>query len=173
MNPIHPAGLLTGIVLLLALSPLCSAGSDDLRRAASKGDADAAFKLGLEYYAGTADRTKNPEVAVYWFRKAAEKGNIPAYYNLGVCLEHGLGAEKSRIEAYHAYRKAADKGLVQAQLRCAEILKEGLPDPSRDPCGSGTGIISFPETGTAENPCGTAASCRNAPCPPCRLADCG
>ncbi|MBO5689380.1 MAG: sel1 repeat family protein [Lentisphaeria bacterium] len=120
--------MLTKILLWLAVSPLCSAGSDALRDAAARGDADAAFRLGLEYYAGTALRLKNPEVAVYWFRKAAEKGNIPAYYNLGICQEHGIGAEKSRIAAYHAYRKAADGGLVQAQLRCAEILQTGLPE---------------------------------------------
>ena len=128
MNPLRlPAGLLTGI-LLLAVSPLCSAVSDPLRDAAAKGDADAAFRLGLEYYAGTAARTRNPEVAVYWFRKAADSGNIPAYYNLGICFEHGIGVEKSRIEAYHAFRKAADGGLIQAQLRVAEILRKGLPE---------------------------------------------
>ena len=127
MSSTLSAGLLTGI-LLLAVSPLCSAVSDPLREAAAAGDAGSAFRLGMEYYAGSAGRTRNPEVAVYWFRKAADAGNIPASYNLGVCLEHGIGIEKSRIAAYHAYRKAADAGLVQAQLRCAEILRKGLPE---------------------------------------------
>ncbi|MBQ4336356.1 MAG: SEL1-like repeat protein, partial [Lentisphaeria bacterium] len=127
MNLRLPAGLLTG-VLLLAVSPLCSAVSDPLREEALRGDANAAFRLGLEYYTGTAVRTKNPEVAVYWFRKAAEKGNAPAAYNLGICLEHGIGTEKSRIEACHAYRQAADAGLLQAQLRYAELLRNGLPE---------------------------------------------
>ena len=127
MSSTLSAGLLTGI-LLLAVSPLCSAVSDPLREAAAGGDAESAFRLGLEYYAGSAGRTRNPEVAVYWFRKAADGGNIPAYYNLGICLEHGVGTEKSRIAAYHAYRKAADAGLLQARLRCAEILRKGLPE---------------------------------------------
>ncbi len=48
--------------------------------------------------------------AVHWFRKAAEKGDTDAQYNLGFCYDNGKGVAKDQTEAVKWYRKAAKQG---------------------------------------------------------------
>lgn len=56
---------------------------------------------------------QNEEKAVYWFRKAAEQGYVPAQCNLGVFLLSGI--KKDEKQAVVWLRKAAEKGSSQAQ----------------------------------------------------------
>ncbi len=60
--------------------------------------------------------------AVKWFRKAAEQGNAPAQYNLGLCYAKGKGVRKSSKEAEKWFRKAAEQGLEPAK-KALELLK--------------------------------------------------
>lgn len=53
--------------------------------------------------------------AVYWYSKAAEKGDKYAQYNLGVSYEYGYGITKSYPDAVYWYRKAAEEGMATAQ----------------------------------------------------------
>ena len=50
------------------------------------------------------------------FRKAAEKGEAKAYFNMGVCYQFGKGTRKNSKKAVECYRKAAELGLPDAML---------------------------------------------------------
>jgi len=52
---------------------------------------------------------------VKWYRKAAERNDPHAQYNLGVCYAHGQGVEKDEVEAVKWYRKAAEGNYVEGQ----------------------------------------------------------
>ena len=65
-------------------------------------------------------------------RKAAERGEVNAQFNLGITYWFGDGVTKNPVEAVNWYRKAAEQGLAKAQfnLGCAY--------------SSGTGVIKDP-----------------------------
>lgn len=52
--------------------------------------------------------------AVKSFRKAAEKGNVKAEYNYGICLYNGYGTARDRVEAVKRFVNAAIFGISQA-----------------------------------------------------------
>lgn len=53
--------------------------------------------------------------AVEYYRKAAEKGDIVAHYNIGVCYENGSGVLQNIEIAKDWYKKASEQGYSQAQ----------------------------------------------------------
>lgn len=53
--------------------------------------------------------------AVEYYRKAAEKGDIVAHYNMGVCYENGVGVSRDIEIAKYWYKKASEQGYNQAQ----------------------------------------------------------
>lgn len=55
--------------------------------------------------------------AVYWHRKAADKGNAKAMFKLGLAYGYGYGVPENDSEAVYWYRKAADKGNVKAMSK--------------------------------------------------------
>ena len=87
---------------------------DDTKNAATKGNAEAQFYLGLCYYSG-AGVTKNHAEAVKWFRKAAEQGHAIAQYNLGLCYANATGVTEDLAEAVKWYLKSAEQGYARAQ----------------------------------------------------------
>lgn len=56
---------------------------------------------------------------MFWFRKAAEQGDVNGEVNLAWQYESGLGVPKDHTEAVTWYRKAADQGDIQAQAYIA------------------------------------------------------
>jgi TPR repeat protein len=58
---------------------------------------------------------KNEAEAVSWYRKAADKGESLAMFNLGHMLANGWGVSKNEAEAVSWYRKAARLGVKEAQ----------------------------------------------------------
>ena len=54
--------------------------------------------------------SQNFEVAVEWFRRAAEKGDVNAYYYLGNCYYHGTGVSRNARLAISWFHKAARRG---------------------------------------------------------------
>ena len=107
--------------------------ADALRAAAISGDAGAQLKLATEFFFGTRTRPRNPVLAVYWFRRAADQGNAEATYNLGVCYEKGWGVEQpSLVRASRNYDAAAAKGLPEAKLRKALLLARGIPNEPQE-----------------------------------------
>ena len=55
--------------------------------------------------------------AVRWYRLAAEQGNAPAQFNLGVAYVNGDGVTRDNEEALRWYRLAAEQGHAPAQER--------------------------------------------------------
>jgi len=45
--------------------------------------------------------------AMTWYRKAADKGNATAMYNVGVLYENGFGVHMDTDKAIEWYKKAA------------------------------------------------------------------
>ena len=98
--------------------------ADFLREKALKGDSYAIVALGDEFFRGEK-RPRNHALALYWYRKAAEK-NLPlGLYRYGVCLEFGWGTEKNPRLAFEKYCAAGK--YAAAQLRAAEMLLQGVP----------------------------------------------
>ena len=59
------------------------------------------------------------------FRKAAERGDAWAQYNLGVCYINGDGVEQDGKEAVKWFRKAAEQGDADAQYNLGLTYYEG------------------------------------------------
>ena len=104
---------------------VCVSAADALRDKAEKGDPEAAFELGNEYFYGTETRKANPVLAAHWFRKASAE--IPeAMFNYGICLERGLGVDRDPVAAAECYRKAAEKKCLPAEFNYAMVLLNGV-----------------------------------------------
>jgi len=53
---------------------------------------------------------QNNGQAVYWFRKAAEQGDVGGQWSLGEMYRDGRGVEKNDEQAVYWFRKAAEQG---------------------------------------------------------------
>jgi TPR repeat protein len=71
---------------------------------------------------------RNYEVAVEWFRLAAEQGYAPAQCKLGMMLFVGRGIPQDRIEAYKWIFLAAKQGDSQAAKALQTAAERMLPE---------------------------------------------
>ena len=86
-----------------------------LEKAASHGNAKAAFDLGAMHQLGRGvpvDRA----AGFKWFEKAAKSGDVAAQACLGECYEKGFGIAVDSSQAVHWYAKAAEQGSCDAQV---------------------------------------------------------
>lgn len=100
------------------------AAEEDLR-AARKGNAEAAERLGIRYQRGDGVEQDYAE-ALKWFSAAAEKGNAGAEYSLGFMYENGLGAVTDLAAAVSFYKKAAAHGSARAERSLGRLYEGGL-----------------------------------------------
>ncbi len=91
---------------------------------AEAGDADAMFNMGQAYKLGRSV-PMDKAIARDWYRKAANKGHLPAQANLGILLFQA--GEKA--EAAQWLKTAADRGEMRAQyvLGVAHWNGDGVP----------------------------------------------
>ena len=68
---------------------------------------------------------QDDQEAVKWFRLAAEDGNAPAQYSLGLAYEKGQGVPQDYQEAIKWYRLAATQGDSAAQTHLGVIYSNG------------------------------------------------
>ena len=92
-----------------------------LQQKAYLGDADAQFALASAFQKGR-NIIKNAKYAFYWFKKAANQGNIAAQYNVWFSYLIGDGVEKDESEANRWYQKAALKNSQSTNLVINNIL---------------------------------------------------
>jgi TPR repeat protein len=97
-----------------ASNGFCRNSTEELHKAAERGDAKAQFNLGLSYFKGEG-LPQNSAEAAKWFRKAAEQGDAEAQWFLGAMYDTGIGVAKNATEAVKWIRKAAEQGLADAQ----------------------------------------------------------
>lgn len=100
-----------------------------VEKQAMAGSPEAQHDLAAIYIAGHAGVEQNYERAVYWFRKAAEKGVANARYNLGVLNHQGLGVKANLDEAIYWYKQAAEKNHAEAQYNLGIAYIEGIGVP--------------------------------------------
>lgn len=92
---------------------------------AKSGNRDAQFNVGLFYHTGKAGVKKDYQQAVYWYRKAADQGQINAQGNLGYLYVNGIGVTQDYSQAAYWYRKAADQGDMSAQASLGYLYFDG------------------------------------------------
>jgi localization factor PodJL len=99
-------------------------GSATLRNAALKGDASAAFEVGVRYAEGKGV-AQNYDEAAKWYDRAAQANVVPAMFRLGALFEKGLGAKKDLDVARRYYVLAADRGNAKAMHNLAVLDADG------------------------------------------------
>ena len=96
----------------------------ELFQNAERGDRQAQYELGDNYYYGRGvkeDHTRGAE----WYRKAAEHGHADAQYNLGVMHAEGRGVEPDDAKAVKWFRKAAEQEHADAQYNLGWMYQNG------------------------------------------------
>ena len=99
-------------------------GSAALRTAANKGDAGAAFEIGVRYAEGKGV-AQDYTTAATWYERAAQGGIVPATFRLGTLHEKGLGVKKDAAAARGYYLQAAEKGSAKAMHNLAVLDADG------------------------------------------------
>ncbi|MEQ9638636.1 MAG: tetratricopeptide repeat protein [Alphaproteobacteria bacterium] len=99
-----------------------------LQVAASEGDAEAAYQVGLIYDAGRGVPA-DPAQALKWFTQAAEAGHAEAARVVGIYYEEGKGVAQDHTQSARWYGRAANAGNAKAQrnLGSAYALGRGVP----------------------------------------------
>ncbi|MBO7708111.1 MAG: sel1 repeat family protein, partial [Thermoguttaceae bacterium] len=67
--------------------------------------------------------------AVFWFRKAADQGNLDAQYRLARCYSNGMGVGADPAKAAECYRIAAEKGHAVSQNALGDCYSQGIGVP--------------------------------------------
>jgi len=101
---------------------------EQVRVSAARGDAEAQFNLGSDYYYGYGVKQDYRE-AVRWYQKSALQGSAKAKYSLAYCYAHGFGVTRDVNEAIRYLRQAADQGSPQALCQLARMYSEGRDLP--------------------------------------------
>ena len=121
---------------------------DPLRDRALAGEVAAQLQLANEFFFGR-NRPRNPTLAAYWFRRAAELGSPEGTYNFAVCLERGWGVPQSENQAFSFYTKAAEAGRPEARMRRARLLYSGVKEEKGE-TGTRPAIPAEPEKALEE-----------------------
>jgi TPR repeat protein len=109
---------------------LAAALAADLRAAASRGEADAQYRLAerLSFDGIDADRTE----AVDWLRRAAAQGHRDAQAHLSWVYHSGVGVPANDAEAIKWERLAAEHGQASAQYYLGSDYELGLCGVPKD-----------------------------------------
>lgn len=96
---------------------------------AESGDSAAQAGLGFVFESGSYGQSKDMAQAAFWYRKAAEQGEIFAQTMLAKLYALGEGVPKDFSSAVFWNRKAANKGvaIAQAELGAAYWGGVGVP----------------------------------------------
>ncbi len=105
--------------------------SATLRAAATAGDVNAEFEMGVRLIEGRGV-AKDPRAAAQWFEQAAARDLPIAEYRLGALYEKGVGVARDSQLAMSWYAKAANAGNARAMhnlaVMNAEAASGGKPD---------------------------------------------
>jgi localization factor PodJL len=99
-------------------------GGPGLRTAAMKGDATAAYEIGVRFAEGKGIAA-NYDEAAKWYDRAAQAGVVPATFRLGTLYEKGLGVKKDADIARRYYTQAAERGNAKAMHNLAVLDADG------------------------------------------------
>ncbi|HMM91792.1 hypothetical protein [Bradyrhizobium sp.] len=99
-------------------------GGPVLRTAALKGDASAAYEIGVRFAEGKGV-APNLDEAAKWYDRAAKAGVVPAVFRLGTFYEKGLSVKKDVEIARRYYLQAAERGSAKAMHNLAVLDADG------------------------------------------------
>lgn len=99
-------------------------GGPALRGAAMKGDATAAYEIGVRFAEGKGVAA-NYDEAAKWYDRAAQAGVVPATFRLGTLYEKGLGVKRDADIARRYYTQAAERGNAKAMHNLAVLDADG------------------------------------------------
>ena len=99
-------------------------GGPVLRAAALKGDATAAYEIGVRFAEGKGVAA-NYDEAAKWYDRAAQAGVVPAIFRLGTLYEKGLSVKKDVDIARRYYMQAAERGSAKAMHNLAVLDADG------------------------------------------------
>ena len=88
---------------------------------ARAGDANALNTLGTALRGRSIFGPPNEHLSTQYFHQSAERGNIKAAYNLGICYAEGTGVDQSNSNSFHWFTVAAN-GRHQGALTLAITL---------------------------------------------------
>lgn len=91
---------------------------------AEGGDAKEQYELGKIYMDGIFT-SKNPELAIEWFRKSATQGYFKAFYQIGLAYYEGIGIGRDLHQAADYFRKGAEAGHNEALYALGCLYEEG------------------------------------------------
>lgn len=98
--------------------------TEEDRRRAEQGDADAQALLAVVYYNGRGVEVDHEE-AVRWARLAADQGNARGQSMLAAAYFNGLGVEQDYAEAARWAQPAAEAGRTGAQVILGTLYRHG------------------------------------------------
>lgn len=98
-----------------------------MSRAAKHGVPNAYFYFGEMYRWGIGTE-KNPEVAIYWLRKALHAGVEVANYSLGLMYEKGEGVTANVDSAIYYYKRVDDKLGIDYPDQIREMAERFVPE---------------------------------------------
>ena len=99
-------------------------GGPELRAAALRGDASAAYEIAVRYAEGKGVAV-NYDEAAKWYDRAAQAGVVPAIFRLGTLYEKGLSVKKDLDAARRYYLQAAERGNAKAMHNLAVLDADG------------------------------------------------
>jgi localization factor PodJL len=99
-------------------------GGPVLRAAALKGDATAAYEIGVRFAEGKGV-APNFDEAAKWYDRAAQAGVVPAIFRLGTFYEKGISVKKDVDIARRYYLQAAERGNAKAMHNLAVLDADG------------------------------------------------
>lgn len=100
-----------------------------IEQAAYNGNAECQCLLGHIYLFAQESYTYGKydyEKSTYWYKEAANNGNIIAYNNLGLAYKEGRGVEVDMRKAVEWLKKGAEAGNDYAQANYGDLFMEGV-----------------------------------------------
>lgn len=92
---------------------------------ANGGDVNAQIKISGMYARGEGVK-KNPEMAVFWVKKAAVRGDMVAQHYLARSYERGIGTGKDLCLAFKWYKESAAQGYADSIFRLGIFYSNGF-----------------------------------------------
>ena len=100
---------------------------DEWEEMAEQGDGEAMLELSKYYeYNTDSEEELNPERAIYWLRKATERGNAKAQVLLGSHYELGNVVFSDYKEAFRLYMLAAEQDDAWGQYEVGHCYERGI-----------------------------------------------
>ncbi len=93
--------------------------------ASNAGYADAQVKLGSAYLLGWVSGEPQDDLAVQWFRKAADQGDALGEHYLGWMYRNGRGVPRNNEQAFTWLSRSANQGYAAAQNLVAMMYFRG------------------------------------------------